>query len=86
MISLTFGHSDIVQVPVKRWLGPVALMLCSCTAAASTARPPMTAFIADDYRSDLGAAKDVGGRLKRLKHITVKERVWPLARCFVLDA
>jgi hypothetical protein len=33
----------------------------------------------------LSCAKDVGGRLKRLKHITAKERDRPLARSPILD-
>jgi hypothetical protein len=43
---------------------------------------------ATSIKTPIGAisAKDVGGRLKRLKHVTAKERVRPLARCFRSDA
>ena len=48
------------------------------------------AFVAGDFNQNsirrAISAKDVGGRLKRLKHLTAKERVRPLARCFVSDA
>ena len=47
------------------------------------------AFIGDDFNQTSVrhaiCAKDVGGRLKRLKHITAKERDRPLARSHMLD-
>jgi len=47
------------------------------------------AFIAADFNKNSNrcaiCAKDVGGRSKRLKHMTAKERDSPLARSPMLD-